>query len=106
MEVLAEVKIQGSYGVGSRGFREYLLITLLSVCLGGAVFLSVWKGLAFISLGYEIRALERREGELIHLNQELEIEKGMLTSPERIEKIAREQLGMIDPSPEQLRVIR
>jgi cell division protein FtsL len=106
MDVLADTKIQGGQGIGSRNLLEYFLILVLTVCLGGAIFLSVWKGLAFISLGYEVRALEREEGELINLSRELEVEKGMLTSPERIEKIARKQLGMINPGPDQIRVIR
>lgn len=106
MDTLAEAKIQSGQGVRWRGAREYFLILCLSICLGAGILLSVWSGIAFINMGYEIRALEQREGELLHLNRELEIEKGMLTSPERIEKVAREKLGMTDPRPDQIKVIR
>jgi cell division protein FtsL len=39
------------------------------------------------------------------VRQNLTIEMARLKSPDRIEKIAREQLGMQTPSPEQIIVI-
>jgi cell division protein FtsL len=40
------------------------------------------------------------------VNRELEIERAMLSSPERVERVARERLGMIQPTPEQIRIVR
>lgn len=93
-------------GVASPGTRELLLGILILLLLGAFIFVTVWRGLAFINLGYQIRGLERKQAELIHLNRELEIERAMLTSPERVERMARDKLGMIEPTPDQIRIVR
>ncbi len=47
----------------------------------------------------EIRALEQE-------NRQLRLELSLLKSPERIERLAREQLGLVRPDPQKLRVVR
>ncbi len=47
----------------------------------------------------EIRALEQE-------NRQLRLELSLLKSPERIERLAREQLGLVRPDPQKMRVVR
>lgn len=47
----------------------------------------------------EIRALEEEQ-------RRLRVELSLLRSPERIEKVARERLGMVTPAPDQIRVVK
>lgn len=58
-----------------------------------------------IQLGYQLsratEALEREQEE----NRRLRLEKSILTNPARIEQLA-ESLGMTQPGPDQIRVIR
>lgn len=79
---------------------------VLVMVIGGFIFVTVWRGLAFINVGYQIRSLERKQSELLNMNRALEIERAMLSSPERVERVARERLGMIEPTPDQIRIIR
>ena len=79
---------------------------VLVLVIGAFIFVTVWRGLAFINVGYQIRGLERKQSELLNMNRELEIERAMLSSPERVERVARERLGMMEPTPAQIRIVR
>ncbi len=87
------------------GIREFTAVALALGLILGALLLTVWRKAAFLQVGYKISDLEKRESDLLSRRRELEIEKSMLNSPERIERIARERLGMIDPEPGQVRIL-
>ena len=106
MTVAAETKARQAERLTSRGgLREFAFLLLLADLLGCAVFLTALRRVAFIEMGYEIRQLERKETELLHIQKEMEIEKAMLSSPERIERVARAKFGLKDPGPGQIRVL-
>ena len=106
MSVAAETKAKHSDRITFRGgLKDFVFALLVLAVLGGAIFSTVWRRVAFIDLGYEIRKLEKREAELLRLQHELEIERAMLTSPERIEKVARHRFGLREPGPEQIRIL-
>jgi cell division protein FtsL len=88
------------------GLRDFVLALLIIALAGSAIFVTVWRRVAFIDVGYEIRSLESREAGLLHGQKEMEIEKAMLSSPDRIEEIARHKLGMRDPGPGQVRTLK
>jgi len=79
------------------------------VCLTlvAATLLYLWQHVVMVDLGYrverartELAALQHREGELL-------VEAASLSSLDRIERIARDRLGMDAPAPHQLvRVIQ
>jgi cell division protein FtsL len=87
------------------GLKDFTMAMLIVALAGSAVFVTVWRRIAFIDVGYEIRSLESRESRLLHIQKEMEIEKAMLSSPDRIEAIARAKLGMTDPEPGQVRTL-
>lgn len=106
MTVAAETKARQAQRITLRGgLKDFIFALLVLALLGGAIFSTVWRRVAFIEMGYEIRKLERAESELLRLQHELEIESAMLTSPERIEKAARDRLGLREPEPGQIRIL-
>jgi cell division protein FtsL len=106
MSVVAEIKARHSEKITLRGgLKDFAMVLLVMVVLGSAVFVTVQRRVAFIDIGYEIRQLERVESELLRLQHEMEIERAMLTSPERIEKVARDRFGLKEPEPGQVKVL-
>jgi len=107
MEITAGIKVKRKEREAFRGgLRDFVLALLVVVLVGSAVFMTAWRRVAFIGVGYEIKQLEELESRYLHLQRELEIEKAMLESPERIEKAARTRLGLTDPEPGQIRTLR
>lgn len=56
-------------------------------------------------IGYEIAEAADNHEHLVTLQKNLKIELARLKSPERISKIARSQLGLINPKPKQVVII-
>jgi len=106
MSVAAETKARQSDRISLRGgLKDFAMALLVMIVLGSAIFMTVWRRVAFIEIGYEIRQLERTESELLHQKHEMEIERAMLSSPERIEKVARDRFGLREPEPGQVKVL-
>ena len=55
-----------------------------------------------IQLGYKIAGLEDRVARMKEEIKKLETKKAGLLSPRRVERIARESLGLTDPKPAQV----
>jgi len=66
----------------------------------------VWQRVEFIRTSYRIEELAQRRQELREFNKQMTIERAMLLSPRRIEEVARRQLGLVDPPPENVRHVR
>jgi cell division protein FtsL len=62
------------------------------------LFLYTWCRVNCIGVGYEISKETKKQQELVALQNNLKIELASLKSPERIAKIAKDQLGLIVPS--------
>jgi cell division protein FtsL len=92
--------------ISTPGFRELFASLVLLLIIGTFISLTVWRGVAFINVGYQIRGLEKKQADLLNLNRELKIERAMLSSPERVESIARGRFGMTEPAPDQIRTVR
>jgi cell division protein FtsL len=106
MDIATEIKAgQKGRVVVKGGLKDFAMALLIVALAGSVVFITVWRRVAFIGIGYEIRSLESRESRLLHIQKEMEIEKAMLSSPDRIEAIARTRLGMVDPEPGQIRTL-
>jgi cell division protein FtsL len=106
MNIATEVKARQRGRIAVKGgLKDFALALIILALAGCAVFVTVWRRVAFIDIGYEIRSLESEESQLLHLHKEMEIEKAMLSSPERIERYARSRLGLRDPEPGQIRTL-
>lgn len=79
-------------------------IVLMSVFIS-ELFLYAWSRVQCVSVGYEITKEEKNQRDLIAMQNQLKVELAHLKSPERIAEIARDQLGLTPPAPEQIKVI-
>jgi cell division protein FtsL len=79
-------------------------IVLMTVFIA-ELFLYTWCRVNYIGVGYEISKETQKQHELIALQNNLKIELASLKSPERIAKIAKDQLGLIAPTKNQMIVI-
>jgi len=62
----------------------------------------VWSRSQITSLGYQISQANGEQTQLLKLNQKLKIEGASLRSLSRIESIAKEQLGLVNPEPQHM----
>jgi len=69
------------------------------------LLLYTWCRVNYIDVGYEISKETKKQHELIALQNNLKIELASLKSPERIAKIAKDQLGLKAPTKSQTIVI-
>jgi len=69
------------------------------------LFLYTWCRVNCIGVGYEISKETQKQHELVALQTNLKIEMASLKSPERIAKIAKNQLGLVTPTQKQTIVI-
>ena len=81
-----------------------MLIIFMTIFLGELLFFT-WCRVQTIGTGYEISKQTQRHQDLISFQNNLKIELARLKSPERIAKIAKNQLGLITPTPEQMIII-
>ncbi len=81
-----------------------LLIIFMTIFLTELLFFT-WCRVQTIGAGYEISRQDKRHQDLITLKSNLKVELARLKSPERIAKIAKNQLGLITPTREQMIII-
>lgn len=62
----------------------------------------IWHQMESIRIGYEIGTLEEKVLTLQREVDELETEKSSLLSLDRVEKIAKEELNLVEPKKDQL----
>jgi cell division protein FtsL len=71
----------------------------------GELLFYTWCRVQSIQIRYEISELGADQDRLVMLQDNLKIELARLKSPQRIAKIAKEQLGLILPTNKQLILI-
>lgn len=80
-----------------------VLGAFILVCVA---LLFLWSRMAVVNAGYEISKANSVRNGLIEQNKRLKLEFMKLKSPERIEKIASGELGLVHPTGEQIVNIR
>ena len=63
----------------------------------------VWQRVDFLRVSYQVEALKKERQGLQEQNKHLAVERSFLMSPDRIERMARKELGLVDPSPADVR---
>jgi cell division protein FtsL len=79
-----------------------LLATLIIVAL---LLFQVWSRHRVLAMGYEISEKIAEQESLLETQRRLRIEMRVLTRSDRLEPIARKQLGLITPTPEQILLV-
>ena len=82
-----------------------VLVVALAIFTSTAVSM-VWTRLRSLEYGYKISKASRERSRLLEINRRLRIEAALLKRPERISRIASEELGLEHPRPDQIRRLR
>lgn len=98
----AERPARGDKG---RRRRRFLLLAALSLCLIGAVLVHVWLRLQVVHMGYVLSTTSKLQSRLEQENRELKLELATMTSPDRLEALARRRLGLVPPEKGQVIVL-
>ena len=78
--------------------RVFFTASLLGLCLVGLALAHVWVRLQVVQLGYVLSTTSKLQNQLEQENRELRVELATLTSPERLEAMARKRLGLAGPT--------
>jgi cell division protein FtsL len=82
--------------------RECARVVSLGALIALGAFLYAWQHFETIQLRYQLESLRSERAQARELNQELKLEIAGLRAPERIDMIARRQLGLTAPVPGQV----
>jgi cell division protein FtsL len=86
--------------------RQYLLVTCLSaVFILGLLFYG-WQQYRWIQLGYQIEAAKQKRDDIFEHQKRLVLERDSQARDERIDLIARKELGMVMAAPGQIVTLR
>ena len=84
--------------------RRRECFSLLGLGLLVFLFVLLFAGQHFqcVRYGYQVEQLKTDRAALEEWNRQLRLEQASLADPERIDRLARTQLGMVSPSPQQV----
>jgi cell division protein FtsL len=85
--------------------RHALVFALLALGFVGVALLHVWLRLQVVHMGYVLSTMSKLENQLEQENRELKVELATLTSPDRLESMARRRLGLVPPEKGQVIVL-
>ena len=80
-----------------RNRRHFVCVAGLALVLIGVVLVHVWLRLQVVKTGYVLATATKLQARLEQENRELQIELATLTSPDRLESLARRRLGLVPP---------
>ena len=91
---------------GERGWvGNFLASIFLMACLVSLALAHVWLRLQVVHLGYVLSTTSKLQGQLEQENRELRLELATLTSPDRLEALARSRLGLREPEKGQVIIL-
>jgi cell division protein FtsL len=82
--------------------KEIMLFVSCTIIVIFILTFYIWHQMESIRIGYEISKLEEKVLTLGRQVDELQTEKSSLLSLDRVEKIAKEELNLVEPKKEQL----
>ena len=77
----------------------------IGALLVAVLLFSAWQNFELVRHGYEMERMQQQRAAEEEINRHLRLEIESLRSPTRIERIATEQLRLVEPGPEQSIVI-
>ncbi|HEX6176576.1 MAG TPA: cell division protein FtsL [Candidatus Binatia bacterium] len=85
--------------------QHLLALCALGFCLFILGLVHVWLRLQVVHMGYVLSTTTKLQGRLEQENRELKVELASLTSPDRLEAMARRRLGLMPPEKGQVIVL-
>ncbi len=85
-----------------KGKKTVFLLSLLITVLVCSLIFFVWARLQITYLGYQISQANSEHTQLFKLNKQMKLEVASLKSLSRIESIAKNQLGLVNPESGQM----
>ncbi len=86
--------------------RELRRFVIYGAVIVAPLLAYVWQRVDFIRVSYEVESLQKARQAETERQKQLALERSYLLAPDRIEKVARKQLGLGDPAPENVRRVR
>jgi cell division protein FtsL len=89
-------------------WRQRRLTTIIAVFLWLLLsgFGYVWCRVQVVELGYQLSDTHQLHNQLLNDNKKLHLELARLKAPERVQRIAIEQLGLKHPTKDQIVVLQ
>ena len=85
--------------------REMWRSVGVGVLLVGVLLFSAWQHFELLRHGYQIEQMQRERAAEEEVNRHLRLEIESLRSPERIERIAKDELHLVEPAADEAIVI-
>jgi cell division protein FtsL len=85
-----------------KGHRDYIVVTVLASMFLFGLFAYGWQHYQWIQYGYKIEEAQKKKEQLAETEHQLTLERASLRDPQRIDSIARRDLGMVSPMPGQM----
>lgn len=85
--------------------KQALLIIFMLFLFMGSSIGYVWSNFERTQIGYDLSQLKKEEMRLRETNRKLHLELAILKSPQNLETLATQKLGLKQPSPEQIIVL-
>jgi cell division protein FtsL len=85
-----------------KSHRDYIIVTVLASMFLFGLFAYGWQHYQWTQYGYRIEEAQKKKEQLAEIERQLTLERASLRSPQRIDSIARRELGMVVPAPGQL----
>jgi len=84
--------------------QAFLIIVMLLFFMGTGISY-VWSNFEKTQIGYDLSQLKKEEMRLKEINQKLKLELALLKSPQNLESKAVKDLGLKQPTPEQIVIL-
>lgn len=85
--------------------RQVVLILLMLFAFMGSGIGYVWSNFETTQIGYDLSQLKQEEMRLKEINRKLRLELATLKSPKRLEPLATQRFGLMQPKAEQIIVL-
>ena len=82
--------------------RELAWVVAAMLALAASMLAYTWLQLETLRVGYRIAALETRAHKLEQVERQLRLESAYLAQPRRLEERAAAELGLVEPSVDQV----
>ena len=82
--------------------RQVVITLMMLICFMVTGIGYVWSNFERTQIGYDLSQLQKEEMRLSEINQKLKLELATLKSPQNLEHLATQKLGLSPPKPEQI----